>query len=496
MIQFLQVEVCKFLPQAIETLASLRVSLARVETFLLLPRGGKDPHTPPGQVKVGIDELPPPAGVSVELSDVCAAWGPPPAPPTLDHVSLRVDAAALVVVVGPVASGKSSLLLTLAQELPVATGSMRMAFGTRVVYVSQQAFVFSGTVRENITFGLPYIPALFDKVCAGCALDEDMTSWAGGAETYVGERGISLSGGQRARLSLARGVYQALCPPEGGDATPPLVLLDDVLSALDARTGRRVWDGVVKGLLVKTSRVVVTHALQFLRDGSDAIYLLEGGRVAQHGTFAELAAAAAAGGGGGAALLAVLAGETDAPADEVDSVLTPPEVVAPHPRAPTFTPAFTRDASLAGGLGGASPSNVQAAVQRGLARAGSVTGGALTAKEGSAVGGVSASVYASYASAAGGTPTTLYLFFLLAAGAVVGVLSSVYLAKWTANPSGDLYPAVYGGLVALLLAVSVWRAIAVFHALVGAGKSLHDAALTRVCAATLAWFSSQPSGRA
>ncbi len=99
-------------------------------------------------------------------------------------------------------------------------------------YASQEPWIFSATVRDNITFGLPYRPDWYDKVIESCGLDKDMDILPDGDLTLIGERGVTLSGGQKARLNLARAVYR--------DAD--IYLLDDPLSAVDTVVSRHIFD--------------------------------------------------------------------------------------------------------------------------------------------------------------------------------------------------------------------------------------------------------------
>ena len=122
------------------------------------------------------------------------------------------------------------MLQCLLQELPCLSGSIKLK-GT-IGYASQEPWIFSATVRENITFGLPYQSEWYDKVIECCALDKDLEIFPDGDLTLVGERGVTLSGGQKARLNLARAVYR--------DAD--IYLLDDPLSAVDAVVSRHIFD--------------------------------------------------------------------------------------------------------------------------------------------------------------------------------------------------------------------------------------------------------------
>ena len=143
----------------------------------------------------------------------------------LQDVSFVASENSLTVVTGQVGSGKSTLLATIAGEVIKTSGDI--ACSGIVAYVSQKAWVFSGTFRENVLFGEPYEEKKYAEVLEACALIEDINRFANGDQTFVGEQGIVLSGGQRARVNLARAVY----------ADADIYLLDDPLSAVDVKVG-------------------------------------------------------------------------------------------------------------------------------------------------------------------------------------------------------------------------------------------------------------------
>jgi ABC-type multidrug transport system fused ATPase/permease subunit len=159
-----------------------------------------------------------------------------------------------VAVTGPVGSGKSMLLRGIIGEVTTSAGqSASDARWSSIGYSSQEAHLFSGTLRENIIHGLPFDEQRFNEACSACQLWEDIATFAAGVATIVGERGVTLSGGQKARVALARVAY----------ARAPLVVLDDPFSALDARTGKLVLEALLDpedGLLRDSVVVYATHS--------------------------------------------------------------------------------------------------------------------------------------------------------------------------------------------------------------------------------------------
>ncbi|XP_023934406.1 ATP-binding cassette sub-family C member 4 [Bicyclus anynana] len=212
---------------------------------------------------------------AVEIRDVSASWTGDPNFLALKNISLRIRQGKLCAIIGAVGSGKSSILQLLLKELPAATGSVSV-YG-EMSYACQEAWLFPSTVRENILFGIPYDPEKYKRVCRVCALEKDFKQFPYSDQTLVGERGVSLSGGQRARINLARAVYREA----------DIYLLDDPLSAVDANVGRQLFDGCINEYLRGRTRILVTHQIHFLK-AADFIILLKDGSVENMGTFDEL----------------------------------------------------------------------------------------------------------------------------------------------------------------------------------------------------------------
>ncbi|KAI9024263.1 P-loop containing nucleoside triphosphate hydrolase protein [Hyaloraphidium curvatum] len=215
---------------------------------------------------------------------------PPTAPPAPPHVpdvtpaepftglhdiTLSVQPGWLVAVVGRVGSGKSSLLAALTGEIRRTGGEARMDGG--IGYCPQTAWIQNATLKDNVLFGLPFDEATYKRALAVAALEKDLEILPHGDMTEIGERGITLSGGQRARVSLARTVY----------SDPDIVLLDDPLSAVDANVGRHIFEQCIAGALAGKTRILATHQIHVL-PACDWIVCLQGGRIAEQGRYAEL----------------------------------------------------------------------------------------------------------------------------------------------------------------------------------------------------------------
>ena len=181
----------------------------------------------------------------------------------------------LTVITGPVGSGKSTLLSAIAGEISEVSGTI--TFQGSLVYVPQTAWIFSGTVRENILFGQPYDETKYTRLIEACALKEDIQRFPDYDQTVVGERGEVLSGGQKARVSLARAVYA------GAD----LYLLDDPLSAVDVKVGQHVVETCINELLGDKTRVLTSHQKQQMKE-ADQVIVLYKGRMLEKGSFTEI----------------------------------------------------------------------------------------------------------------------------------------------------------------------------------------------------------------
>uniref|UniRef100_A0A674ETS9 Multidrug resistance-associated protein 4 n=1 Tax=Salmo trutta TaxID=8032 RepID=A0A674ETS9_SALTR len=194
-------------------------------------------------------------------------------PLAIEKVKMKSEQ--LVVVIGPVGAGKSSLVSAILGELPHDKGVLKVK--GQLTYTSQQPWVFPGTIRSNILFGKELHPQKYEKVLRACALKRDMELLPDGDLTLIGDRGATLSGGQKARVNLARAVYQ--------DAD--IYLLDDPLSAVDAEVGRHLFEQCICGILKNKPRILVTHQLQYLQS-ADQILVLKEGHVVARGTYSEL----------------------------------------------------------------------------------------------------------------------------------------------------------------------------------------------------------------
>ena len=231
-----------------------------------------------------------PAG-PIEFRDLTFSYGD--RGPVLEGVSFRVPQGGLVAVVGPTGSGKSTLGLLLCRlfEPPRGTvfvGGVDVGLVSRhrlrrsVGYVPQEAFLFSRSLRDNVLFAGAAGPEHLRGAAAAAGLGEEVESFPDGWDTVVGERGLTLSGGQRQRAALARALAGA----------PPYLVLDDVLASVDAAKEWEILRSLRAAVTGRTT-LLITHRLRAAQE-ADAIVVLDGGRVVETGTHAELLSAGGA----------------------------------------------------------------------------------------------------------------------------------------------------------------------------------------------------------
>lgn len=242
-------------------------AVVRIEDFLVYDKSGNEML----QQKTASNEI------GIQLKNVSAVWNVE----GVHHVAISsVDLEicnknCLTAIIGQVGSGKSSLLEVILGEIPLTAGSIQV--NGKVSYAAQQPWIFEGTIRDNILFTGTYDTDRYRKVIEACALERDFELFSRGDQTLVGDRGVSLSGGQKARINLARAVYR--------DAD--IYLLDDPLSAVDVKVGKHIFNRCVKTFLKGKIVLLVTHQVQYLQDDQDieTILVMQRGEVKTRGNY-------------------------------------------------------------------------------------------------------------------------------------------------------------------------------------------------------------------
>ena len=415
----------------------------------------------------------------------------------LFDVNMHVPRGSLTFVVGAVGSGKSSLVLGAMLGNMKKTGGEVLLSCDKIALQDQSPWIFNGTLRENILFGLPFEEEWYDTVVTACALRPDLEQLPKGDLSEIGERGVNVSGGQKARIGLARVVY----------SRADLVLLDDPLAAVDVHVARHIFDECICGVLstsaprrvaaaagaaaagasaaveesgaaagevaATTTRVLVTHQLQFV-DAADWIVVVSGGRVKAQGTYATLLAAGLVEKSEGSAALQTPRAALAADAEAAD--------------------AEAADAGKAG-----------AEKKAGATKAAAV-GGALTSKEGRRAGAVRCSQLWQYSSAMG-FPFAGLLPILLFAGTQLAMgASDTWVAAWVkdefdrpeANAGADEQWFYIAGYLccALLVTLAIFVGSAIFQLMaLRAATALHDRTFARLLRAQTSFFQTTPLGR-
>lgn len=269
---------------SISSVAEVNVSILRVQKFLSYEEVSEPNQEDPekslnGSLKengvltrsLSVKE----ATTGVILKNVCAKWTEESTENTLDNISLSMSPNQLVAVIGPVGAGKSSLINVILGELAISSGQMELK--GRISLATQEPWLFSGSVKQNILFGEEYNEERYEKVVQSCALKSDFALLPHGDKTLVGERGKLLSGGQKARINLARCIYKQA----------DIYLMDDPLSAVDANVGKHLYEICIRNFLKDKMRLLVTHQLQYLQS-ADKIIVMNDGQIQAQGDYKEL----------------------------------------------------------------------------------------------------------------------------------------------------------------------------------------------------------------
>ncbi|XP_029521276.2 ATP-binding cassette sub-family C member 4-like isoform X1 [Oncorhynchus nerka] len=463
----IKITVTLFFPQAIEKVFETIISIRRLKNFLLLEEIERpNMRFTPEEKK----------DASVEIKDLLCYWDKCLDTPSLQNLSLTVKSEQLVAVIGPVGSGKSSLLSAILGELPHDKGVLRVK--GQLTYASQQPWVFPGTIRSNILFGKELHPQKYEKVLRACALKRDMELLPDGDLTVIGDRGATLSGGQKARVNLARAVYQ--------DAD--IYLLDDPLSAVDAEVGRHLFEQCICGILKNKARILVTHQLQYLQ-AANQILVLKEGHVVARGTYSELQHS-------GVDFTSLLKRD-----EEEEPQTNNNHSVVKH--------AFSQN-SISSWNSVVSHTSSMHSVKDGAEQLPTV------AEERRSEGNIGASLYFKYLNAGASILVMLGTVLLSLIAEVAYVLQDWWLAYWAGeqeklNINGTVivqnglnitqeldlcfYVGIYAGLTLASVIFGFARSLLMFNVLVKAAQSLHNRMFNSILRTPVRFFDVNPIGR-
>jgi ABC-type multidrug transport system fused ATPase/permease subunit len=411
----------------------------------------------------------------------------------LHGIRLDIKPGSLVAVVGGVGAYKTSLLHALLGEMPATgpaadgdadadadTQSKTSRFlGGAVAYAAQRPWLMQGSVRDNILFGSPLDLDRYAQTLHACALGRDVSIMAQYDKTTVADRASNLSGGQRARVALARAVY----------ARADVVLLDDVLSAVDQTVAAHIFTHALgkRGMLRDVTRVLVTHN-EALLPHVDRVVVMRDGRVAAQGSYDELRdqglfadGPAAQQDGAQADAIAL------SPASDIASDVTDPAIPAP-----ALAPAASDSNAPA------APAALTVADIRALVTRPPPPAATLIAEEARHSGSIPFAIYRAFL-VADRPAYVLLLILITVAPAVLRIASDQWLADWAARPfalqSDNYVRDVFIYLCVFTIAFALVRAVAMMAHILYAANQAQQRMTVGVMFAPAAFFQSQPSGR-
>ena len=190
-------------------------------------------------------------------------------------VSFKLRKGETMSIIGRVGTGKSSLLMSLINEIDILQGECHLTGSC--AFVPREPWILSTSVRENITYGRQWDEEWYSKVVSLCSLAIDIGQFLHGDLTIVGDRGITLTGGQKARICLARTVY----------ANTDIYLLDDSLSSVDPPVAEQLLSIFTKGVFSHKTVILTTHQLQFVGH-TDQVLLMEDRRAVAFGPYSSI----------------------------------------------------------------------------------------------------------------------------------------------------------------------------------------------------------------
>jgi len=466
----------------------------------------------------------------------------------LQNINLSVKKGELVVIVGPVGCSKTSLLMAILGELKVVSGNItvrkekfagnerersggdlqvasadrkaggkfdddqivnpadeggsawikysdedalelvRAALreeqrGEGIAYCAQEPWIMSDTLANNILFGKPFIASRYNDVIIACSLETDLKELPNGDMTIIGDKGVNLSGGQRARVGLARALY----------ADTSIILFDDPLSAVDSHVGSHLFNAAICQYAPHATRVLVTHQTQFLSSESiGQIIVMDHGKIARSGTYAELLATGELNNVGNSGSLSdeelVVVATGNKSAEDLVKLDSEKDDASPSPPSDTTS---TENVVVA--------LDASKTVSMDPVTAAPVPSSSIIVKEDVTSGDVKLSTYQAYVSSLGGTLVCATIFLLMIGGQVSVIYTNLWLAKWSRLDAIEQKKAYYWNIYVILVVVSMFfsciRALFAFRASLVASEAMHNAMLKCVLRAPVLFFDSNPIGR-
>lgn len=384
---------------------------------------------------------------------------------TVSRLSFELRRSEIMFVTGKVSSGKTSLLEALLGELELVCGQASVRRDLRIAYAPQQPTIFAASVRENIVYASPFDQANYERAIKVAELGTDLTAWADGDQTEIGERGVNMSGGQQARVGLARAAYAALAQ---SSQHAVLMLIDDPLAAIDGAVAIKCANNI-RSLADETGAAVLlaTHQTRFVETVADKVLSLDDY---------------------GRASIDIVERRTPTPNDAgaVEGVVVAEE---------------SKEGDLAANEAPPSLSNSSATKDHGEESDEKEEGkkqNQLVVAEERAVGRVSWSTWVSYARAGG-----LFFVGMTAASFLSAQLAMMgaewYVLRWSqqseARQGRQVNAVTYSTVIGAALVCALAASFLFFFVTSRASTALHDGALRRVLSSTLSFFHSNPVGR-
>ncbi|KAF5294186.1 hypothetical protein FQR65_LT10897 [Abscondita terminalis] len=436
--------------------AEVHITICRIENFLSYEE--RSDYLQEVCEKIETNNVEKPKDVvesipTITMTKLMAKWSKSANDSILNDINLNVNKNELVAIIGPVGSGKSSIFNVILGELPIIEGTLKIE--GKVSYASQEPWIFSASVRQNILFGDAYDPERYKTVIKICALETDLAIFPYGDRTIVGEKGNSLSGGQKARINLARSIYKHA----------DIYLLDDPLSAVDTKVGKQLFHQCIKGFLKDKLCFLITHQLQFLKE-ADRILILKEGQIMGQGSYDELQTSG------------------------LDFAKLLQEFTEVEDQTPKDKKTASRQSSVSTELDNFNDEDAPH-----------------LEKEALTTGEIKASTYLYYLKAGG----SWFFIFLVALGFLISQVAinagEYFVAYWVnkeqhVRESGqnitidrDEIIYIYSGLSGLLIILGLGHTIFFFYYVMRVSINLHDTIFKKISYACMTFFNANPTGR-
>ncbi|KAI9311060.1 P-loop containing nucleoside triphosphate hydrolase protein [Dichotomocladium elegans] len=465
------------IPESIVEVTKIIASAKRIDAFL----AQDELHDPP--LLMDVDPR-------IRFKNATVGWGSTGSntheeedggtePFTIKDINLEFPSEKLSLICGKTGCGKTLLLLSLLGETAVLKGEVSCPRAPLVnvpdsegkaepsiihpdhwivahhtAFVAQTAWLQNASIRDNILFGLPYVQDRYEATLSACALDKDLTMFESYDLTEIGEKGITLSGGQKARVALARAVY----------SRAKIILMDDILSAVDAHTAKHLYQECLVGpLMANRTRILVTHHVMLCLGGCDYVVQVQNGMIARRGTPTELRASG-----------------------EMENIL---DGVETHESDSNSRMMNAKSEGMRMDLG------KRNAPSQNMPKK-------LVEEEGRATGAVKARLYKTYFGELGGWVFWLILSAFIFGTRALDIIENWWVKKWTGgdndpdeNGGVDYYVVVYAIITLTNVIFTTSRFVVIYIGSLRASKRLYSRLLDRILHAPLRFFDTTPVGR-